>query len=176
MSVKKYVYKMSFAYKHIWFTVAFFVATILIGYFVPLPYLESVKEAIALLAESLSEASPIGIFFAIFLHNIQASAILFFGGIFFAFPTVFLLGLNGLMIGNILASVPLSSWWLILPHGVIEIPALLLVAHLGIKNADWVFKRKGYVHRFLERLTVFCLLLILFALAALIETCVFLLA
>lgn len=71
----------------------------------------------------------------ILLHNLSVCAIMTFAGIIFAVPPVFILLINGLPLGIVLARSenPLLVFaGSILPHGVFEFPATFLAGAFGI--------------------------------------------
>ncbi len=86
-------------------------------------------------AEFHGLSTPVPIFTKIFLHNLYISAIMAFAGVVFAIPPVFILFANGIPLGLILARserpvvVVLGS---ILPHGIFELPATFLAGAFGM--------------------------------------------
>ncbi len=129
------------------------------------------------------------IFSKILLHNLAICALMAFGGLVFAIPPVFILLVNGIPLGIILARsekpilVFASS---ILPHGVFEFPATFLAASFGIllgRDAfsliwNWM-KGEGeaqtriIVADLTRVLKSFVLVMILLAMAAAVETFLF---
>ncbi len=88
----------------------------------------------------LSDA-PWEIFLKIFLNNLVACIALFLGGASFGLVPLLVIASNGLVIGAIIETVRgekgigfiLAG---ILPHGVLEIPAVLVSAGLGLLLAE----------------------------------------
>ncbi|NOV00367.1 stage II sporulation protein M [Paenibacillus planticolens] len=76
----------------------------------------------------------------IFIRNSCVALILVLGLFFFALPTIAILFINGLWIGAVIASKLIDGASLfeigikILPHGMFEIPALLLAGAIGLKG------------------------------------------
>jgi stage II sporulation protein M len=73
----------------------------------------------------------------IFTNNLEACVLLFLGGASFGILTIFIMSLNGIVIGAIMQLVqrehsPAFVMAAILPHGVFEIPAFILAGALGI--------------------------------------------
>jgi len=73
----------------------------------------------------------------IFINNLQASAILFLGGVSFGLITVLILTLNGFIIGIVAEMIRQEQGAVfflagVLPHGIFEIPAFILAGSLGI--------------------------------------------
>lgn len=97
-------------------------------------------EKIASLAEQTQEKdSALYTAGVIFLNNLTACAMMVLFGCLLAVPTVFSLVLNGMVIGVLFGQLDsgVSAWELIvyglLPHGIFELPALVIAAAFGIK-------------------------------------------
>lgn len=90
--------------------------------------------------EILSDQSWI-LFLKIFLNNLVACIALFVGGATFGVLPLLVLASNGLVIGGILETIRGDQGTqfvlaAILPHGVLEIPAFLVSAGLGLLLAE----------------------------------------
>jgi stage II sporulation protein M len=77
----------------------------------------------------------------LFFNNLQACILLFLGGATFGILTIFIMSLNGIVIGAIMELVhkdhtPLFVAAAILPHGIFEIPAFIISGALGILLAQ----------------------------------------
>ena len=73
----------------------------------------------------------------LFANNLEACILLFLGGASFGILTLFIMSLNGIVIGAILELVHEQHSGVfvaaaILPHGIFEIPAFILAGALGI--------------------------------------------
>jgi uncharacterized membrane protein SpoIIM required for sporulation len=75
----------------------------------------------------------------IMTNNIQVAFLAFSAGILFGLGTIYILFVNGMLVGSLSAVVSdadlatLSNLWgFIAPHGVIEIPAILLAGSAGL--------------------------------------------
>ena len=82
-------------------------------------------------------ASPLETGSRIFLNNLEACLLLFLGGASFGILTIFIMSLNGIVIGAIMQLVTRehSIQFLataILPHGIFEIPGFILAGALGM--------------------------------------------
>lgn len=80
----------------------------------------------------------------LFLHNGRVSLFLIGGAVLFGLPTVYILLLNGFLLGAGLVEYaetygPLETLAMVGPHGVIEIPALLLAGAVAFRwcHAGW---------------------------------------
>jgi stage II sporulation protein M len=77
----------------------------------------------------------------LFANNLQACILLFLGGASFGILTIFIMSLNGIVIGAIMELVSKDHTALfvaaaILPHGIFEIPAFIIAGALGILLAQ----------------------------------------
>jgi stage II sporulation protein M len=105
------------------------------------------------LAES-AENPGLAFFLIIFLNNaIKSALVIYMGALLGIFPALFLV-LNGMVLGYLYqfigaqgenaALVFLKG---VLPHGIIEIPAVLLASAFGLKFGSLVFKSIASVFR-----------------------------
>lgn len=81
------------------------------------------------------------IFARLFFNNLEACILLFLGGASFGILTIFILSLNGILIGSIMEIVHKDHSVIfvaaaILPHGIFEIPAFIISSSLGILLAQ----------------------------------------
>lgn len=159
---------------------AIFVFFILVGYFIPAPAFieQAIREFIASLLVKTQNMSWIELFGFIFFNNTQSS---FFGMIFgFIFGILPLLTIivNGYLLGFVSAKIVetegIMILWRLLPHGVFELPAVLISMGLGLKIGTFIFKKKKIesLKEFsLKSLKAFLFIIIpLLIIAALIET------
>ncbi|MCX6696023.1 MAG: stage II sporulation protein M [Methanoregula sp.] len=77
----------------------------------------------------------------LFANNLEACILLFLGGASFGILTIFIMSLNGIVIGAILEITRHDHSVLfvaaaILPHGIFEIPAFIIAGALGIVLAQ----------------------------------------
>ena len=85
--------------------------------------------------------NPVDICLRLFLNNIEACTLLFFGGASFGILTIFILSLNGIVIGSVMEIIHTDHSWAfiiaaLLPHGIFEIPAFIISGALGILLAQ----------------------------------------
>ncbi len=83
----------------------------------------------------VAQRSPFTAF--IMTNNLQVSFLAFAGGIFFGLGTIYILIVNGLMLGSLAAVYALMGeslifWALILPHGITELLAIFITAAAGL--------------------------------------------
>jgi len=92
-------------------------------------------------AGQMDNTNPYDMFVKIFANNLEACILLFLGGASLGILTIFIMSLNGIVIGAIMELVsrdhtPLFVAAAILPHGIFEIPAFILAGALGILLAQ----------------------------------------
>jgi stage II sporulation protein M len=115
----------------------------------------------------------------LFLNNLEACLLLFLGGASFGIFTIFIMSLNGIVIGAILEIVheQHSAAFVaaaILPHGIFEIPGFIIAGALGIMLSQSLVNEyygKGDAAADTQRLARNFVLLVLplIAVAALVE-------
>lgn len=127
----------------------------------------------------LQSLSPFWLFVGIFLNNFVKTFLVVALGFLFGIVPLYFIYVNGLLLGIVLAYAQSQSKIIlalasILPHGVLEIPALLISVSyglwLGIEFYRWIRYRKNFRESYLYALkkyfiVVFPLLLV----AALVE-------
>ena len=100
----------------------------------------SIEEGTQRLA-SAPEPAPAEAVLTGLINNLEACVLLLLGGASFGILTIFILSLNGILIGSIMEIVHKDHSFVfvaaaILPHGVFEIPAFILSGALGILLAQ----------------------------------------
>ncbi|HXX54690.1 MAG TPA: stage II sporulation protein M [Methanoregula sp.] len=117
-------------------------------------------------AGEIISSNSFDIFVKLFFNNLEACILLFLGGASFGILTIFILSLNGVVIGAIMEVVHNDHSALfvaaaILPHGIFEIPAFIISGSLGILLAqslinewygtgDAAENARGYARTFLH--------------------------
>ncbi|WP_248928996.1 stage II sporulation protein M [Paenibacillus hamazuiensis] len=154
-------------------------------------FIQSMMKALDELAKSVAtkENPQASLFWLIFWNNVTKSLQIIALGIFFGVIPLFFLLTNGLLLGYI-ASIQVQKDSLlllikgILPHGIIEIPAIILASALGLRLGVLIFKTTlkafsplhrsnpaGELKAFILALVPACLLLVVCLLiAAIIES------
>jgi stage II sporulation protein M len=92
-------------------------------------------------AGEMTGENPVDMCVKLFANNLEACIFLFIGGASFGIFTIFIMSLNGIVIGAIMEIVSKNHSALfvaaaILPHGVFEIPAFIISGALGIMLAQ----------------------------------------
>ena len=111
-----------------------------------------------------SESSSIEMFAAILYNNVVASFLFVVSGFLMGIPPLIFMAFNGFFIGYISWNAAQAQGILfvlasILPHGVIEIPSILLSASMGIgfgyQIIHRLMRRKGLQKYVTETLSIF---------------------
>ncbi|MDT8357259.1 MAG: stage II sporulation protein M [Methanomicrobiaceae archaeon] len=102
---------------------------------------EQVEQISEGLASQISGEGPLSLALLIFANNLRACIFLFLGGASFGVFTLIILGLNGALIGAIVQMrIPeKGALWVaaaLIPHGIFEIPAILLSSGMGLVLAE----------------------------------------
>ena len=92
-------------------------------------------------AGQITVSDPIDMCVKLLANNLEACIMLFLGGASFGILTLFILGLNGLVIGSVteIVSQGHSAAFIaaaLLPHGIFEIPAFIIAGALGFCMAQ----------------------------------------
>jgi stage II sporulation protein M len=77
----------------------------------------------------------------LFVNNFGACILLFLGGASFGILTIFIMSLNGIVIGAVMEIIHKDHSWVfiaaaLIPHGIFEIPAFIISGSLGILLAQ----------------------------------------
>ncbi|MBS3093270.1 stage II sporulation protein M [Candidatus Pacearchaeota archaeon] len=122
---------------YLYFAVGLFLLFTFIGFLFPIFFDEQIQNTITDLVNKTEGLGPYGLMRFIITNNILTS---FFGmmlGILLGLPTLFVLVLNGYILGyaanKSVAIEGILILWRLLPHGIFELPAVLISLGLGIK-------------------------------------------
>ncbi|MCK9580170.1 MAG: stage II sporulation protein M [Methanoregula sp.] len=92
-------------------------------------------------AGQIDGTNPYDMVIKLFANNLEACLLLFLGGASFGILTIFIMSINGIVIGAIMEIVSKEHSALfvaaaLIPHGIFEIPAFILSGALGILLAQ----------------------------------------
>ncbi|MGH1288402.1 stage II sporulation protein M [Bacillus toyonensis] len=81
------------------------------------------------------------------MNNLNSIFTIISGFFSFGFISIFWLIANGMIVGMVVSSALMNniSWYevglTILPHGILEIPALIIAGAVGFKSSDWLITK-----------------------------------
>lgn len=143
--INKYIYenlkkslKEVYAIKtYIWISFMLFIISGLVGFLLPIFFVDEILKFIEELVKKTIGLSPVNLISFIISNNIEASFIaLLFGIILGIFPIITSI-VNGYVLGFVANKAVLQEGFLVLwrlfPHGIFEIPGVLISIALGIK-------------------------------------------
>ncbi|MEK6190012.1 MAG: stage II sporulation protein M [Carnobacterium alterfunditum] len=103
--------------------------------------------------------------FKIFMRNIIVALILVSGLFLFGIPTLIVLIVNGFWLGSTIALLLLDGDNIanilsnIIPHGILEIPGLLIAGYIGLNGMQFYFRPKVVLNEAIKLLLVSIILL-----------------
>ena len=147
---------------HVVFALGFFMLTFLIGFVFPVFFREEIINFVRELILSLEGLSVVELIGFIFWNNLKASFFAIILGITVGLFPLFMLVTNGYLLGFVsreaVAAEGIFTLWRLLPHGIFELPAILLSLGIGFKIGGGMFKkgfRKNLKYNFKEGLRFF---------------------
>ena len=130
--------------------VGLFILFILIGAFLPTPksleafILQTIKDIVG----SLEGLNTFGLVIHIFINNMKASLLALLLGILFGIFPVFSAISNGYLIGYVskitIKEEGILILWRLLPHGIFELPAIMISLGIGLKLGIGLFKSNNF--------------------------------
>jgi len=149
--LKEYIFSLG---KFILIAFLIFVSTTIISFFyvqkLPTGEIEIILKELQEITESIIKMPPFTQFLIIFLNNsLKTFLVIILGVIFGIFPFLFLFS-NGLILGVTIYFAQTQIDWLtifllIFPHGIIEIPVIILASAIGLKlgkiSFDKIFRK-----------------------------------
>lgn len=157
-------------------TIIFF-SSILIGYLISGTIDQFMSNVINSLKEKFSKEGISTV--SIFLNNIKSAFMAYVGGVIGIGP-IFVLSINGIIIGYLAAKVQIGTLLIYtIPHGIFEIPALIISGAAGFRITSMIIHMlislsKGKpvsenYWEFRDSLALFAIAIVLFFIAAVIE-------
>ena len=161
----------------IFLAIAIFVFTILLGYLFPIFFVDQINSYIHDLVSKTDGLGDVQLIGFIFFNNTFVAFISILSGILLGIIPIINTAVNGYVIGFVInlaiSKSGVISLWSLLPHGMFELPAILISLGLGIKIGSFVFRRNKkltFKYYFLNSLKVFVFVVIpLLIIAAIIE-------
>jgi stage II sporulation protein M len=149
--------------------------TFLIGFVFPIFFADEIVAFINELIASLEGLSAVELIGFIFWNNLKASFFAIVLGITFGILPLVILVVNGYLLGFVsrlaVNERGILTMWQLLPHGVFELPAIILSIGIGFKIGVDIVKGSGKLkYNFVEGLRFFVFVILpLLVIAAVIE-------
>ena len=113
-----------------------FLFFIILGYFFPIFFKQEILRLIKELLDKTKDLNLINLISFIFKNNIKTSFLGMILGIFFGLFPLIILIINGYLLGFVISKTLISfnliSLWRLFPHGIFEIPAVIISLSLGL--------------------------------------------
>lgn len=129
------------------FVIILFSTGIIVGIMNTFNFNEFTDSVMGSLLTQFKNSRGFELFFKIFLNNSRAAVIMIVCGLFFSILPILAALMNGMMIGYVFQNTDLlagrSIFEMVLqlvPHGIFEIPAIILALAIGIKLGCWPVK------------------------------------
>ena len=180
-----YNFKASWRYlkeckNYIWFSFILFFLLAVVGFLFPIFFQQQILDLIRELINQTQGLSIWGMIRFIFVNNLKSSFFAIFCGILFGIIPFAILVVNGYVLGFVASkTTALQGYlvlWRLLPHGIFELPAVLISIGIGMRLGMFLFIYKGENKLrelgkwLIESLRVFVFIIIpLLVLAAIIE-------
>lgn len=121
-------------------------ATFLAGTLAPAPVRNEATKAFQFVVDNYRGLEGGKLFFAILLQNVTTSFLILFSGVLIGIIPIFSMGSNGFILGVMYRHAAEMSGYSkaalkVLPHGVFELPALLIAASYGLWLGVMVVRR-----------------------------------
>ncbi len=180
MKIKKY-YKEAWEFfkdskNYLIMAVSVFVLFGLVGFLFPIFFEQAIFDFIKELSLRLEDYTTLELIWFIFFNNIRSSFFAMVLGLGLGLFPLFAAISNGYLIGFVARySVEASGWlilWRLLPHGIFELPAIILSIGIGFRLGIEIFKskRKQMKELFFKSLRFFFFVIFpLLVIAAIIE-------
>jgi len=139
--ILKNIYKSNFKFinknqNFIWFSLALFLIFIILGILLPIFYENEIIDFIRSLEDKISSFSAWELINFIFFNNLKSSFFALLLGIGVCIFPLAILIVNGYILGFVLNHSVQSGGilviWKLFPHGIFEIPAILISTGLGV--------------------------------------------
>jgi len=184
-------YKISLKYlkdarNYVWFSCILFLCFTLIGLFLPIFFQQQIYDLIKELLQQTEDLDILNLIKFIFINNLKSSFFAIFCGVLFGIVPIAVSVVNGYVLGFVanktIAAEGYLILWRLFPHGIFELPAVLISIGIGLKFGMFLFiyKGKNKLREFgkwlINSLRVFVFIVIpLLVLAAIIEGCLIIL-
>lgn len=150
---KKSLSQLSLIKVYFWFSFFLFFLIAFLGFLFPIFFEEQILKIIENLIKQTKNLGVFGLIRFVISNNIQSAFFSFLLGIFLGIFPILILIVNSYILGfvanKIVASEGTLVLWRLLPHGIFEIPAILISVALGIRLGMFFFQAKDKQKSFL---------------------------
>lgn len=157
---------------YVWFSVYLFIFFILLGYILPVFFREQILKYIEALIKQTDGLNVFELIGFIINNNIWSAFSGLVFGILLGIIPLSVIIVNGYVLGfvanKVVAVEGVSSLWRLLPHGIFEIPAIIISVGLGLKLGGYWFYSKEKAKGFLAALVFFVCFIFSFMVLSLI--------
>lgn len=133
--------------KYIWFSVFLFLFFIIFGSLFPIFFTKEILNYIQQLLKQTQGLNAFELITFIANNNIWSAFSGLFLGIFFGIIPLSIIIMNGYVIGFVINKTisveSILSLWRLFPHGIFEIPAIIISVSLGLKLGTFLFYEKN---------------------------------
>lgn len=162
---------------HIFVILGLFILSSIIGFLFPIFFVEQIRNFIREILELTKDFNALEMIWFIFSNNIISSLMAILLGIFLGVLPLISCLANGYILGfvsnSVVSEASFLELWRLLPHGIFEIPAVILAFGLGVKLGMFVFAKniaKEFKRRFFLSMKTFIFVILpLIIIAAIIE-------
>jgi len=124
-----------------------FLASFLLGYCFPVFFGELIEEFVKGLLERTESMTFLQLLVFIFQNNLSTAFVGMLLGLAFGIFPLFLTFLNGYVLGfvsgKVVGAIGLSSLIRLVPHGIFELPALIIALGLGLRMGMFFLAKPG---------------------------------
>lgn len=135
---------LAFSKNYIYLAAGLFIIGILTGIAYP-EKLKSSLNSLGKLIDHFEDKSTISIIGFIFIRNVTVAIMSAFLGALLGLVPVLSAISNGMLLGAVISlaagSNQLTKLWLIIPHGIFELPAIIIAWGLGMWYGAWFFRK-----------------------------------
>ncbi|MDP3027165.1 MAG: stage II sporulation protein M [Nanoarchaeota archaeon] len=168
------------AKNYVWFATILFFSFILIGFLFPVFFQQQIYDFLKEIFKQTEGLDTWNMIRFIFMNNLKSSFFAIFCGVLFGIIPFAVLVANGYVIGFVVNKTVASEGalvlWRLLPHGIFELPAVLISIGVGLRLGMFLFvyKEKNKLREFgkwlIDSLRVFIFIVVpLLVIAAIIE-------
>lgn len=147
---------------YFWISIGIFLISTIIGLFFPIFFTDKISQIILEMTNMINGKSGLEIIIIIFSNNIRASFLAILLGIGAGVFPIFTGIVNGYILGFVIRKVTSSEGifvlWQLFPHGIFELPAILISIAIGMKLGSTLFEknyRKSLKENLIESLRFF---------------------